>query len=464
MATSPEQVAAETGDGFILHRLALAAFAGSGGLEFWYIPVETDVGGVQATGTLTITVTTALAGTLYLYVGNDLVQVTVAAGATDAEIATATAAAVNADTTLPVTAAAALGVVTFTAKDSFTWGNEIPLSVNQGFDQSLPGGVSTVFVAMSTGAGASNMDDALAALGTGDARNEKHFTDLIHCWGNDSTALNELSIYNGQGDTFTGLYEKPIARPLRSLIGDNSSTLATLITLADGRRLDRTSDVVGCYGSPEHPQETAAKIVGLAAATNNAVVSEHYLGKVVPGTIPGSTTDTNNWTLDSDNRDTAVKNGISTTYVEDGALKIANLVTFYRPASVPVSSNGYRAYSNISKLQNILNSLKTNFKQPKYQGVYLVENKRNVTNLTAQGVARDIQDIYGDLIVLAQAWAGEGWLFNSEYTVGRLTSEDLVQIRAGGTGFDYTMPVYLSGELGVFNGLVQFDINVSVLV
>ena len=114
-------------------------------------------------------------------------------------------------------------------------------------------------------------------------------------------------------------------------------------------------------------------------------------------------------------------------------------------------------------MQNILANHKANWARPKYQGVYIVADKKRVTDQEDQRKAVDKQDIYDDLVQLAFEYEKHGWIYNAEYTIDRLMSENLVTVRAGGTGFDTTFPFFFSGAASVFNNLVQGDIDISVL-
>ncbi|GAF92947.1 unnamed protein product, partial [marine sediment metagenome] len=67
LVTSPEDVGATFGFGFMLHRLAVQSFAGSGGGETWVIP-QVEVAGNQAEGTITYSTAATANGTISLYI------------------------------------------------------------------------------------------------------------------------------------------------------------------------------------------------------------------------------------------------------------------------------------------------------------------------------------------------------------------------------------------------------------
>jgi len=461
LVTSPEDVGAAYGFGFMLHRLAVQSFAGSGGGETWVVP-QAEVAGDQAEGTITYTGAATANGTISLYVAGILVAVTISDGDAVGDMATATAAAITANDDLPVTATAALGVVTVVSKSTGIWGNFISLTFNWGFQEVLPAGVSAAVVDMAAGTGTPSMSDALDSLGTGDDANENQFTDVVHGYMQVTQVLDDLSTYNGAGNTDVGLYSKTIARPFRSLVGDtvaDSAGLAALIVIANLRKVDRTNGVIAAPGSPNHPAELAALAMGLMSKLNNNRAEAHALGQILPGMITGNAAD--RWTKDYDNRNTAVAGGISTTKAAGGALLVQNMLTFYRPDNVPSTSNGYRSQRNISIIQNMLYNLKLNFEQDKWLGVSIVDDVAKVANINDRANAKDAEAVKDDLIALAGSFRDQAWVFEiDQFTLPNIQ----VQIRAGTNGFDTILPVILSGELGIIDSNIQFDTAITVLL
>lgn len=462
---SPADVGAKTGFGFMLHRLAKAAFK-AGSVETWIIPQpEGGSDPDKAQGTLDFTASAAnLAGTIALYIAGERVPVTIAAGITDNAIGQAIADAINANEELPVTAINAGGVVTVESKSGGTWGNQISLAFSLAYGEALPTGIAVTITPMAGGAGIGVIQDALDAIGTGDGQNEKFFTNVIHGYGADTSTLDALSVYNGIGNDFIGNYKKEIARPFRSLFGDTtagSGGLAAALAGADLRRNDRTNGCICVPGSQNHPQEIAAQMMGIMAVTNSIRAEEGYIDKILVDVWPGDVAD--RWTNDYDNRDQAVKGGVSTTLVKNGVVTAQNIITCYRPAEVQPESNGYRPMRNISIIQNMLNNYRLNFERPKWKGITIVQDTSQVSDSTDREKARDIDAVLDDLVALAEAFAGKAWLYNSSYTIGELQKGGLVTLRAGLTGFDIIFPVILSGEGGIFNSTITFDTSIAIL-
>ena len=462
---NPSDAGNRYGFGSMLHRLIKAAFAGSNGVELWACPQAELGGAVVAEGTITVTGATTEAGTLHLYIAGDYVPVTLASGSEVADTAAAIAAAINADQDLPVSATSALGVVTLTAKSLGTWGNYIVASLNEGFNQETIAGAAFAVTALTSGASIPDISDALDGLGTGDDANENWFTDVVHGYGQDTTNLDAILTYVGAGNAAVGLYDKLVARPFRVLTGDTvagSSGLSDLTTLGGNRKTDRANGVIAVPGSPNHPSEIAAIAIGVMARVNNTRAAQSYIGELLPGVIPGSAA--NRWTSSYDSRDTAVKAGISPTIIKSGAVYLQNVVSFYHPDNVPVSSNLYRSMRNISIVQNILNSITVNFSQAKWLGISIVADVTKVTNSVDAQKARDIEAVIDDLVALATSYESHAWIYTAAFTVGKLQEGGQVSIRAGATGFDATLPILVSGEGAILDTEVQADTSLAVLL
>lgn len=466
---SPEHAGDLYGFGFAAHRLVTQAFLGGQGTPVFVLPQSEPAGAAAAAGDIDFTTSAGVgAGTLYLYVANQRVSVQIAAAATAGAIATAVVAAITAEKTLPVTAAVngvTPGQVDFTAKSKGVYGNDISLSFNLGAGETLPAGVVGVITTMTGGSGVPDIETALEALGTGDGANEAYFTDVVHCYGQETAALDAFSAYVGSGNTLTGLYSPTIGRPFRVLTGDTAAAangLADLVTLANGRKLDRTNGVVAVPGSYSHPAEVAAQTIGHMARINTERAAQSYVGVELIGIHPGAKAD--RWTNDYDNRDTAVKGGISPTRVYNGVVTLQNVVSFYRPDNVPVTSNGYRSMRNISIIQNMLVNTRVNFEQEKWQGISIVADTARVTSLTDRVKARDIDSVIDDLVALAVAFESRAWIYEAAFTIKKLKEAGAVTIRQGGTGFNSVLSTVFSGEGGILDTTVEFDTSLAVLL
>lgn len=461
---SPEDAASKYGNGSMLHRLALASNLGAQGVETWVVPQAEASGAVAASGSVLFAGTTILAGTIYAYIGGESIAFSFAGG-TPAQLATAYAAAINADTALNVTAAVngtTPEQVDITSKTKGTFGNDVIISFNEKSGEAFPSGLTSATVTpMASGSGIPDIQDALDALGTGDAQNEAYFTDVIHGYGKDSTTLDAISTYNGIGNLAQGNYSKTVNRPFRSLIGDNTPDSAgqtAVIALGNGRKLDRTNGVVSVPGSPTHPAEIAAEAVAICARLNGVRAEENAGDQILQGVMPGQKSE--RWSDDYDNRDLAVAAGVSPTRIKNGVVTLQNVVTFYHPDDVPAANNGYRNYRNISLLQNITNSVFVNFSLDKWKGISIVKDVTKVTNVNSAKKARDVDSVINDFVALVQEWEKNAWIYAASYTLENLS----VTIRDLVNGFDSVIPIVLSGQGDIYDTLIEFDTSIAVFI
>lgn len=459
-------IGAKYGFGSMIHVLAVRVFAGSNngqGVEISVIPQPEQGGSVAATGQVAFTAAGVLAGTVYLYIAGQRIPFTIPDAADDEAITDAAVAAITADPNLPIVASKV--AVTFElkidSKSTGPWGNGISIAFNLGTGEEFPTGVSQVTVPMATGAGIPDIGDALDGTGIGDNANEAHYTGMVHGYGLDTTTLNKISTYVGPGNGFTGLYSKVIARPFRALTGDvtpDDAGLTALIAIADARLDDRANGVVYAPSSRSHPSEIAALALGKIETLNSSIAARGYNGEPLEGIDPGVSA--NRPTDEYSNRDLAVKKGIGATSVQGGVVTLENVITFYRPVEVAPSSNGYRDMSNISTLQNILNSEKLNFEQEKWKGTIIVEDKSMVTGVN-KTKAVDIGSVRDDMFVLADAWAEKGWIFNAKFMKNKLKEPGAITIREAGNGFTVINGFQLSGNGDIIDIANNFDIAIS---
>ena len=207
--------------------------------------------------------------------------------------------------------------------------------------------------------------------------------------------------------------------------------------------------------------DIAAQAIGHMARINNDRAAQSYIGVLLIDIWPGDTVD--RWTSEYDSRDSAVKSGVSPTLVKSSAVVMQNVVTFYRPDSVPVSSNGYRSMRNISILQNIMNNVGVNFSQEKWQGISIVADTARVGNTVDRQKARDVSSVRDDLVALILAFEGRAWIYEAAFSLDKLKEAGAVTIRAGNTGFDNLLSVILSGEGGILDTVTEFDTSIAVL-
>lgn len=468
--TSPDDVAAQFGRGFALHRMALGAERGSYFYtEVWVLPQpESDSpAAVKAVGSVVLSNGPATkAGSLVLYIGNDKVSVPVAVGDTVTTVGNALKAAINANTDLPVTASGTSPTIAVTSKTGGTFGNYISMTMGWGGDK-IPTGLTVTITQLGDGTlGANDPDinDALDALGTGDSANADYYTDVNFSYGlDDDEVLDAISTYVGVGNEKTGCYSETVQRPFRSLYGDTTPSaggLSAAVAIAADHTYNRATGVVCAPGSPVHPCELACQVMGVQARLNSVRAEETSCGQVLFGIIPGLKSE--QWTTEYSNRDYAVKNGVGTTKEDAGVLLIQDVLTFYRPSNVAIKNNGYRSQRNISILQNIGTSIRKNFLTEKWKGCSIVDDVANVGDSVDREKARDKGMVLDDMLALTDAWGNKAWLYSKKFTIDKIKNGSTIVLRPGGKGFNTTIPIILSGEGTIFNNAVEFDTSITV--
>lgn len=136
--------------------------------EVWAIPVADPSGGTKASATIKVTGTATASGTIYLYIGAELVRVDVANKAVHTDISASIKDAINARPDLPVTATDQTGTVTVSATGKGAYGNDIKIEVNRygvAQNEELPEGINVQVSEMAGGNGTINLDKVITAMG-----------------------------------------------------------------------------------------------------------------------------------------------------------------------------------------------------------------------------------------------------------------------------------------------------------
>lgn len=319
--------------------------------EIWCIALADAGAGVAATGTLTVTGPATAAGTLNIYIGAQRVQVAVAATDSATAIAAALAAAINADTTLPVTASAAIGVVTLTARHKGSLGNDIKLFVNyrgNAGGEKLPAGVTVAIVAMASGATDPSLTAALSAMG------DDEYDFIIQPY-TDSTSLDAFKtlmsdtagrwafdkqiyghVYSAKRGTFSALQSFGVAR------NDQHVTVAAI----EANVPNTPWEYAAAYGArnaaflaadPARPTQTG-ELVGIlpAPAGQRFIMTE---------------------------RGTFLNSGVATSYYGGSAVRVERAITTYQKNAWSQADPSYLDSETLHTLAYVLRRLRYSITQ-----------------------------------------------------------------------------------------------------
>lgn len=281
-----------------------------------------DAGGVQATGTITFAGAISAAMVLRFKIAGKQIRFNAAAAATMTQLATACAAAINADTSLPVTAGSALGVVTVTSRHKGEVGNDIDLRVDTRA-QPLPAGLTAAIVAMANGAGNPNLQTALDTVG------DTWVTALQHPW-NDATNMGIAAAW--AADRFKAMGKKDV-----HVFCGKRGSFAALGTWGDLSNSPFLTDF-GLDKSPTSSWIMSASLMGLCSFHLANDPARQIRSLVLPGVEAPDAADQ---FIDTE-RDLLLRKGVSTaTCLDDGAVVISRVVTTYKVSTLNIADDAW---------------------------------------------------------------------------------------------------------------------------
>lgn len=279
--------------------------------EVWAVPLADDAGGTAQTKTITVTGPSTAAGALIVRIAGQRLAVSVASGASATTIAAAIVAAVGAAPDLPVTAANAAGVVTLTAKHKGEAGKDIDVRINSEAGELTPAGVTTAVASVTAGAGNPAIDSVFTAIG------DQAFTAFV-CPYTDSTSLGVLE---------AALAARWSAMKNLDGIGYSAAagTLNALTTLGASRNSQYVS-IVGAKASPTPPWEWAAAYAAQVSYAGAIDPARPFQTLPLLGVLPPAIADQ----FIQAERDSLLRDGISTVTVQGGTVSIERAITTYQ--------------------------------------------------------------------------------------------------------------------------------------
>ncbi|MFB2709776.1 phage tail sheath subtilisin-like domain-containing protein [Aeromonas veronii] len=271
--------------------------------------------GTAATGSFIFGGPATQAGTVYLLIAGQSVQVGVIAADTAASIATKAVAAINANKNLPVTAAVDgtdTARVNVTAKWKGLTGNDIDLRYNYYVGEQLPPGVTMTFTGMATGSGAPDMAALIAAM-------PDEWYNHIMTPFNDTASLNTL---RDELLTRWGPLKMSEAIAYTAFRGTYGET----ITFGEARN-DFLLSCMGTSKSPSPSWEFAASYCGVASYQLAIDPARPLQTLALPGILAPAKADR----FAFDERNNLLKSGIATYQVQPGdVVAIEREVSMYQ--------------------------------------------------------------------------------------------------------------------------------------
>lgn len=309
---STAEIGAKVGAKSVLAQMAATFMAANPSAEVWVIPVADDAGATAATGTVTFTAAATAAGRMAFYIGGRRVTFTVAAGDAVGTLAASLVAAVTAHPDLPVTAAAAAGVVTLTARNKGTQGNSIDVRANFNRDDATPAGVAFAIVAMSAGATDPSVTAAIGLMG------DEPFDAVVVPWTsatNRTALLAELTSRWGAERALDGLL-------FQAMVG-SQGTLA-----AAGAALNSPYETILGMKAPLQPVwELAAAYAAIVLRYGGEDPARPFQTLALPGLTAPAPSDR----FSRAERELLLRDGVSTwTADADGQVILERPITTYQ--------------------------------------------------------------------------------------------------------------------------------------
>lgn len=314
--------------------------------ELWVIAVP-EPDGETAKGTVTLTGNAQASGSLNLYIGAVRVQAAVVTGDAPSAVATTLANAVNANADLPVTAAAAAGVVTLTARHKGLTGNSIPLALNYYGtvgSETTPDGVNVVIAAMAGGAGSPSLSATIAAMG------DEPF-DFIGTPFSDSSSLATLALEMNDSSGRWGYARQLFGHVYTAKIG----TLSDLVAFGD----TMNNQHITVAGYEPAVQTAADELVALRTARNAVFIRIDPARPTQTGELTGALPAPAGSRFIQSEQQSLLKHGIATAYAEGGVLRMQRDITTYQKNSYGVADDSYLDSETLHTSAYVIRQLKS---------------------------------------------------------------------------------------------------------
>jgi len=428
------QVQLACGRGSMLAQMAQNYLLGDNFGDLWILPYSDNAAGQAATGSIAISGTCTIPGTLNVYIGGIRVQVGVNLNDAGAAVAANLAAAVTANPDLAVDATAASATVTFTAKNKGETGNDIDLRLNylgQLGGEFMPGGITATITAMTGGTANPDITPGLANL-------SDQTYDFIITPYTDTANMNAieafLADYQGRWSWEQMLYGGAFAA--------YRGTLGSLTAFGTARN-DQHMAVMGFDDSPDPSWVWAAQVGGYCAASLRVDpgLPLQYIATQLKAPPVQSR-------LDIGERNTLLYDGISTFRVSDaGAVVIERMRTTYQHNAAGADDDSYLDVETMYGLMFVARDL-ANYLLTRYARKKLVQNGTPVlpgSNCVTPAM------IQASVVAEYRVLEANGYVQNSATFARNIVTEDaghgLVKILA---------PVDLVNQLRQIAILLQF--------
>lgn len=412
---SADHVALLAGFGSHAHRQALkfppAVFLQGGGVYWLPIPQET---GTPATANVTFTGDATSSGTFAFLIAGERIEVAVADGDEDGDIAAAFDAAVAAKPELPVTSTATDNVCAVTCKFDGTPGNQILIVINPEGEADEDKNPATTTVAVSTGdgylaSGATDPDieDAFFDSSGNDILGDRWYT-VITMPFIDSTTIGYYQ------ELWDQRFDPAVNRMFGSYMGYTKQTYAQALVLPATVNKEGIGQLwEDRYYCPDF--ELSAELCGIILDEQNVAPNRPYKTVTLDGAFDADTA--NRRFVEND---ALYRAGMGFCKVVGTELQLGDIPLTYRTnGSGGAATDWYDAVS-LHRRQAKAYSIEQLFATEKYQRAVVVSD----TDVTKVDFAIAPKDVISDLTkLISDLWIPYGWSKNGDDIIENLTAE-----------------------------------------
>jgi phage tail sheath gpL-like len=382
--------------------------------EVWVAPQLDDPADVAAAWTVTYTTAyadaPALPGTERLYIGGVVFKAAVAAAATAAQVATAMAAAINADTTVPYTASAATGVVTITARHKGECANDLQIHARYYNTDGGPTGLDPAIAQTVTGSGNPDIATAIAATAAG------YYTDIISPYTNSENLAaieaelaarwlplpGATSTGPGQNDAHCYIAFRGSESQLNTFATGRNSQHVTCMAVEPARTISSKS-----YPGLLSPVWQVAASYGGQVALEAGVAPNSNLQNVVLKCLIAAP-EVSKWTWNERNR--FIQNyGLATYKYDDGGNVVLERATTMMTTTTSGVPTDAERDTETQKLNSYLRWSLRQTVLSKYQRYRLAEDGPGVGR--QQNVVTP-KRLKAEIVALASFWVDQGYMEN----------------------------------------------------
>lgn len=323
--------------------------------ELWVIPAS--VTGVNASCSVTVAGLALASGAVSLYIGGKRVQVSVAQGASALTVATDLAAAINANSDLPVSAEVVAPEdeeeeptsvdVTVTAKGAGVYGNDILLQSNYLGTLNGEENVSGITVTTGTMTGGTGSIDYTAALATVSAE-AYQFIGIADA---DTTSLDAVKVDMNDTSGRWSYARMQFGHVFTAKRGEAEA----LMTFGNSRN-DQHASVFGV--EPNNPNPVW--VIGASALARASVFYRNDPARPLQtGVLVGLTVPNVADRFNFNDRQGLLSNGIATLTVGGSNVMIERAITTYQRNSFGDADNSYLDSATLYTIAYIIGALKT---------------------------------------------------------------------------------------------------------